>query len=274
MQVWISVAKYGRLGATFPTLTGAHNMSLRQSFRKPPGLLGWVVVAVKVAEWIIDWAVRKDYVGEQFKKIFPSNTWPVWWARMVDFLGHPLVQLLILIVGLVLIAFGSRSDRPSGVPSDGVEPPLPTPLRPTSSTMADLGRMGAEIKFPAPQRDERTERIRTLLREAAQMVREQQGRVRDKPSTDDAIRDAWTIHATIPAFLHAAFVLPKWKENYEGFVKLEREKRGHQAVPESAAKFLERMAEGVTPGDVDESFVLPNSFRQYRETENWPGHSS
>jgi hypothetical protein len=105
------------------------------------------------------------------------------------------------------------------------------------------------------------------------MVRAGRVKVNDKTSSEDAIRHVWVIYETVPKFLTSAFLLPKWADDYKGFLESGKGKRGSQAVPEAAASFLEKMADKFDVDERDDSFVLPNSFRQYRETENWPSHN-
>jgi hypothetical protein len=124
-----------------------------------------------------------------------------------------------------------------------------------------------------PPEPSRLRRTRALLRQAAQMARANPFRSKEKPSGysfDDSIKAAWPLHVTIPQFLRGALFLPTRATEYEQFMNAEREKRGTQALPESAALFLERAADQLTEAELDPSFLLPQTFKQFREADNWP----
>lgn len=120
--------------------------------------------------------------------------------------------------------------------------------------------------------DEHFERLRDLLRDAAQFIRDENATPAPPNNTTEIIRRVWTIHSTVPALLEAALRLPTASERYRGFLKLEKEKRGEDAIVNAAAWFLNELADELRFKEVDHSFVLPNSFKQYRDTENWPKH--
>jgi hypothetical protein len=116
----------------------------------------------------------------------------------------------------------------------------------------------------------RLSEVQRLLREAAAKLREEQIKPHDQPSAREAVAFAWTLHETVPRLLNSALMLPNTANDYSALVVAERDKGGHEMVPEVAARFVERVAERLTVDDLDESFVLPTSFRQFRETSEWP----
>lgn len=116
-----------------------------------------------------------------------------------------------------------------------------------------------------------------LLREAAQFIRDEEKKPVKPGDAEEHMRRAWTLYSTMPDFLEAAFRFPTAANDYRGFLKVEQEKHGGDAVPTAAAWFLERLADRLATTDdinpeVDHSFVLPKTFKQYRDADNWPKH--
>jgi hypothetical protein len=115
------------------------------------------------------------------------------------------------------------------------------------------------------------------IRDAAQLIREEEHKPVDQDDTTELVRRAWTIHKSAPEFLSAALRFPTTADDYLAFIASEREKHGKEAVPQAAAWFLERLADRLATADhinpeVDHTFVLPKTFEQFREADNWPKH--
>lgn len=124
--------------------------------------------------------------------------------------------------------------------------------------------------------DEHYERTIDLIRDAAKYILNQNATPPKKDDMSEIMRRALTTQHVVPQFLEAALRFPTASIEYLAFIKSEKEKHEGRAIEDSAAWFLNRLADQLTSErsrpEVDHSFVLPNSFKQYRETENWPKH--
>lgn len=81
-------------------------MGLSGSFKRPSGIVGWIVL-LGIA---IDWMRRVDFVAERLGRFLPDapTTMPDL-SAIVALAGHPLTQLVAIVVGLLLIHRATRS---------------------------------------------------------------------------------------------------------------------------------------------------------------------
>jgi hypothetical protein len=84
-------------------------MAVRDSFKRPSGIWGWALLAMRVLIDVVDCFSRKDYIANKYRATFPAGVRfpPVVWS-MIDLVRGPYGQWILIITGLLLIAWGSR----------------------------------------------------------------------------------------------------------------------------------------------------------------------
>jgi hypothetical protein len=112
--------------------------------------------------------------------------------------------------------------------------------------------------------------MRRILWEAAEYVR---AMPRGRGSAEDTVRAAWVTHNVVPVFLTRAFVVPP-SADYMTYLNAEKEKRGDDFdFRDASADFLERLAGRIAEDNLDQGFLMPGTWIQFRNTdppENWP----
>ena len=111
-----------------------------------------------------------------------------------------------------------------------------------------------------PPDSQRVTDMRALLREAAAHVSAMPKKLGDSRS---AAEMAFMVMETIPELLNRAFLSPP-TENFKSFMSAERDKQGDNPDPGiAAAAFLNRLADSLTGDNLDEGFLMPQSFEQF-----------
>jgi hypothetical protein len=125
---------------------------------------------------------------------------------------------------------------------------------------------------PSRQESRRLTETRRILREAADYVRAMPS---GRGAAEDALRIAWVVHQTVPEFLKRAFLVPP-TQDYLTYINAEQDKqRDKFEMRATAAEFLTRLAGRITEDDLDNGFLMPNTWLQFRETDpprNWPAN--
>lgn len=86
-------------------------MDLRDSFRRPAGIAGWVLLGVQVVIQALDWLSRTEFVTEKYRTYFPDGlAMPDSIQSVTSFLSGDLARWGVVVIGLLLIARGARQN--------------------------------------------------------------------------------------------------------------------------------------------------------------------
>jgi hypothetical protein len=112
--------------------------------------------------------------------------------------------------------------------------------------------------------------VQRLLREAADLV----GTPTAGAGTEEAVRRGWQWGKAREFMRHV--LSHSAVSDFESFLKIEETRLKELEQPFSAftvtANYLRRLADNLKASDVDiRNTVMPNTFKQYAETDKWPG---
>lgn len=143
------------------------------------------------------------------------------------------------------------------------KPPADVPRQPSASEQIRSERLG---------------QMRALLREAAAMIRADRVTLTQRPNqadADSALTAHYGRHVVVPDFLRRSLLLPTRASEYAEFIDSEAKKHGDNRIAEAAAGFLERLSDRMAEDELDHTFELPRTFREFRDgAANWPKHAS
>jgi hypothetical protein len=137
----------------------------------------------------------------------------------------------------------------------------------TDSLYFDWDGQNMPRKSAATDDASRVTRVQRVLREAATLVRF--SRPHASMSIEEITGHVWPMRMIVPELLKMALRIPKADE-YLAFLRTERDKYGADREPcDSAAEYLDRLADRLTEADVDPGFVIPERFEQFNPA-TWP----
>jgi hypothetical protein len=123
-----------------------------------------------------------------------------------------------------------------------------------------------------PAESKRIQDLRRILLEAAESI---QAMPKGLDDARAAVAMARTVFDIVSALLDRAFLVPPTKD-YKTFISAERTKQGdHTDLRRAAADFLVRLAGQLREDNLDPGFLMPDSWRQFRESDpekNWPAN--
>jgi hypothetical protein len=87
---------------------------------------------------------------------------------------------------------------------------------------------------------------------------------------------AFVTHETVPELLTRGFIVPPTSD-YHSYLEAEKQKRGDDYdMREASADFLIRLAGQLREDNLDQGFLMPKTWLQFRESDpsrNWPANT-
>jgi hypothetical protein len=139
-------------------------------------------------------------------------------------------------------------------------------------------RAGSVVPRPVaaeskPVESQRLTDLRRILVEAADYIQAMPKGLNDSRA---AVEMAFTVFDTVSVLLDRAFLVPPTKD-YKAFLSAERPKQGDNPdLRKAAADFLVRLAGQLREDNLDQGFLMPSSWKQFRDSDpenNWPANT-
>jgi hypothetical protein len=126
---------------------------------------------------------------------------------------------------------------------------------------------------PKPVESQRLQELRRILLEAADYIQAMPKGLNDARA---AVAMAITVFDVVSLLLNRAFLVPPTKD-YKTFLSAERTKQGDSPdLRKAAADFLVRLAGQLREDNLDQGFLMPDSWEQFRDSDpvnNWPANT-